>query len=45
MDEKTIWRGRSEMATQLEGRPTERVRLPGGGRPRLEKKRRSSASS
>jgi hypothetical protein len=38
MDEKTIWRGRSEMATELQGRPTDRVRLPGGGRPRLEKK-------
>ena len=45
MDEKTIWRGRGELATQLEGRPTERVRLPGGGRPRLEKKRHSSSHS
>ena len=45
MDEKTIWRGRSEMATEFQGRPTDRVRLPGGGRPRLEKKLRSSASS
>ena len=41
MDEKTIWRGRSEMATEFQGRPTDRVRLPGGGRPRLEKKLRS----
>ena len=33
----TIRRGREELADSLEGRPTDRVRLPGGGRPALEK--------
>jgi hypothetical protein len=33
----TIRRGREELAASLEGRPTDRVRLPGGGRPALEK--------
>ena len=35
---KTIRRGRQEVAASLETRPTERVRLVGGGRPRAEKK-------
>src|SRR5262245_17447263 len=39
----TIRRGREELANSLEGRPADRVRLPGGGRPALEKK--SPASS
>jgi hypothetical protein len=34
----TIRRGREELADSLEGRPADRVRLPGGGRPALEKK-------
>ena len=34
----TIRRGREELAESLEGRPADRVRLPGGGRPALEKK-------
>jgi hypothetical protein len=34
----TIRRGREELAKSLEGRPAERVRRPGGGRPALEKK-------
>jgi hypothetical protein len=38
MDEKTIRRGREELAAGLADRPTERVRLPGGGRPPVEKK-------
>jgi hypothetical protein len=38
MDEKTIRRGQQELATELVGRPTDRVRLPGGGRPPVEKK-------
>ena len=38
LDEKTIRRGRAELASSLEERPRDRVRLPGGGRPRLEKK-------
>lgn len=35
---ETIRRGIDELKQQLQGRPTERVRLPGGGRPRVEKK-------
>ena len=38
MDEKTIRRGREELAAELAQRPTGRVRLPGGGRPPAEKK-------
>ncbi len=34
----TIRRGREELDDSLEGRPADRVRLPGGGRPALEKK-------
>ena len=32
MDPKTIWRGRREMAAELEGRPNNRTRLKGRGR-------------
>ena len=35
---ETIRRGRRELASSLEGRPIERVRLQGGGRPLVEKK-------
>lgn len=35
---ETIRRGRDELDDQLQGRPTDRIRLPGGGRPRIEKK-------
>jgi hypothetical protein len=38
MDEKTIRRGREELAAELGDRPADRVRLAGGGRPPLEKK-------
>ena len=38
MDPKTIWRGRKELDAELEGRPTDRIRLEGGGRSRVEKK-------
>ena len=34
---ETIRRGRDELADDLRGRPTEQVRLPGGGRPMVEK--------
>ena len=34
----TIARGRAELSQGLAGRPTDRVRLPGGGRPSVEKK-------
>ena len=33
LDEKTIRRGRDELAASLDERPTDRIRLPGGGRP------------
>ncbi len=42
MDEKTIRRGRAELATSLAELPTDRVRRPGGGRPPVEKKIRRS---
>jgi hypothetical protein len=38
LDEKTIQRGQDELAHGLAERPTEQVRLPGGGRPAVEKK-------
>ena len=38
VDEKTIRRGREELAASLENQPTDRVRRPGGGRPATEKK-------
>jgi hypothetical protein len=34
----TIRRGRQELAESLEDRPADRVRLPGGGQPAVEKK-------
>jgi hypothetical protein len=40
LNEKTIQRGRKELAGQLSERPEHRVRLPGAGRPRAEKKTR-----
>ncbi len=40
VDEKTIRRGREELEASLADRPTERVRLPGAGRPTVEKKTR-----
>jgi hypothetical protein len=38
MDEDTISRGRREMSTGLKDRPTDRIRVAGGGRPSTEKK-------
>jgi hypothetical protein len=35
---ETIRRGRQELENDLEDRPTERIRLEGGGRPPVEKK-------
>ena len=35
---ETIRRGRDDLNDELHDRPTDRVRLPGGGRPRVEKK-------
>src|SRR6266699_2922286 len=37
VDEKTIRRGRQELAASLVDRAVDRVRLPGGGRPRTKK--------
>ena len=42
LDEKTIRRGRTELAVGLSETPTDRVRRPGGGRSRVEKKIRRS---
>jgi hypothetical protein len=38
----TVSRGRRELQDELRGRPLGRVRLPGGGRPPVEKKTRPS---
>jgi len=40
----TIRRGREELDADLDGRPTDRVRLPGAGRPAVQKKTRRSAT-
>jgi hypothetical protein len=45
MDVETIRRGRRELEDSLQGRPTDRVRLPGAGRPTVEKKSRTSPPS
>ncbi len=39
----TIRRSREELDADLEGRPVERVRNPGGGRPAVKKKTRGSS--
>ena len=43
LDVETIRRGRRELDTELAERPTEQVRLPGGGQPPVEKKTRPSS--
>lgn len=45
MDEKTIMRGREELERELADRPVDRIRLPGAGRPLIEKKRRGDRKS
>lgn len=40
VDEKTIRRGREELAASLAEQPTDRIRQRGGGRPPVEKKHR-----
>jgi hypothetical protein len=40
LDEKTIRRGQAELGAEFAGRPEDRVRLPGAGRPPVEKKTR-----
>ena len=42
LDEKTIQRGQQELSSDLAGRPDDRVRLAGAGRPRTEKKKLAS---
>jgi hypothetical protein len=42
MSVDTIRRGRDELDEELAGRPVDRVRLPGGGRPPAEKNSRAS---
>ena len=42
---ETIRRGRQELDDHLDGRPTDRVRLPGAGQPPIEKKRPRSANA
>jgi len=42
LDEKTIRRGRQELAASLTDQPPDRVRREGGGRPKVEKKTRRS---
>jgi predicted ArsR family transcriptional regulator len=42
LDEKTIRRGRQELATEFGDLPVERQRQEGGGRPHAEKKMRHS---
>lgn len=42
LDPKTIQLGRQELAAELADHPPTRQRRPGGGRPRAEKKSRSS---
>jgi hypothetical protein len=43
MSMDTIRRGRDELDASLVDRPVDRVRLPGGGRPRVKKNRQASA--
>lgn len=38
LDENTIRRGKRELADDLQSRPFDRVRMPGGGRKQAEKK-------
>lgn len=45
MDAKTIRRGRQELEAGLVDQPTERIRLPGGGRPPVEKKSSDRSNS
>jgi hypothetical protein len=41
----TIRRGQAELASELAGRPTGQARLPGAGRPTVEKKRPKSSGN
>ena len=41
----TIRRGRAELDAELAGRPTDRIRNPGAGRPPVKKKTRTSSTT
>jgi len=45
LSEKTIRQGQKELSLDLANRPEARIRLPGAGRPRTEKKPRMSKRS
>ena len=45
LDEKTIRRGQEELSLDLIDRPNDRIRLPGAGRPPVEKKTQASKTS
>jgi len=45
LDVETIRRGRRELEAELAERPSERVRLPGGGQPPVEKKPPNSSTN
>ena len=45
LDVETIRRGRRELEAELAERPAERVRVPGGGQPSVEKKTPPSSSN
>ncbi|HLF01994.1 MAG TPA: hypothetical protein VI547_08455 [Anaerolineales bacterium] len=45
LDVETLRRGRRELESELAERPSERVRLPGGGQPPVEKKTPDSSST
>src|SRR3990172_9049895 len=45
LDVETIRRGRRELEAELAERPSEHVRLPGGGQPPVEKKTPPSSST
>lgn len=45
LSERTIRRGTAELEEQLKDRPTDRIRLPGAGRPSVEKKARVGAGA
>jgi len=45
LDVETIRRGRRELEGELGDRPTDQVRLAGGGQPPVEKKRQGSSSN
>ncbi len=45
LSERTIQRGKTELEQELADRPTDRIRLPGAGRPPVEKKAQAGADA